>query len=150
MLSVVAVAVWLVDNGSVQLFDEPRAGGVRIAVLATGHLVMLVVMFALLERYEPEPNGFRFDTPMKLGTFAVMTLPPILIGSAARRVAAVAVVGLVQAVSPLLLLGNMRDPGSDLNFALVLWWLPLPAAAGLVVLIDRFVGISNSPNRTSK
>ncbi|MEM9894579.1 MAG: hypothetical protein AAF962_27310 [Actinomycetota bacterium] len=132
-----------------QLFDEPRAGGLRIAVLGTGHLVMLVVMFALLERYKPEPNGFRFDTPMKLGTFAVITLPPIVIGSAAQRIEAVSFVALVHAASPLLLLGNMRNPGSDLNFALVLWWLPLPAAAGLVVLIDRLEGISDSPNRRS-
>ena len=39
-----------------------------------------------------------------------------------------------------MLLGTMRDPGSDLNFAIFLWWVPVPAVASVLVIIDHLVG----------
>ena len=133
------------DYGLVDLSDRRGRLAIRLTTLVAGQLAMLALMFALLETYEPEPNGFRFDTAAKLGSFAVLTLAPIVIGLAARRFAAAAAVALLQALSPLLLLANMRDPGSDLNFAVLLWWIPLPAAAALVVIVDRSIG---TPTRT--
>ena len=96
------------DNGLVDPSYQRRAVGIRLGALVAGHIVMLVLMFVLLETYEPEPNGFRFDTAAKLGSFAVMTLAPIVIGLIARRVAAAAAVSLLQTLSPLLLLANNR------------------------------------------
>lgn len=59
------------DNGLADRSDRRRRLGIRPATLGAGHLAMLALMFALLETYEPEPNGFRFDTAAKLGSFAV-------------------------------------------------------------------------------
>ena len=109
-----------------------------MAVLACGHVVMLRLMHVLLELFEPAPNGFRFDTFPKVASFAVVTLAPVLVGLGARRWPATAAVGLLQALSPLMLLGSMRDPSSDLNFAVLLWWFPLPALAVTIVMVDRW------------
>ena len=54
--------------------------GVRVAVLAAGHLTMMALMFALIETYEPEPNGFRFNSFATIGSFAAVTLGPVAIG----------------------------------------------------------------------
>lgn len=101
---------------------------------------MLALMFVLLETYEPEPNGFRFDTAAKVGSFAVLTMAPVAIGLGVRSLLGAASIGLLQALSPLALLGNMQDPNSDLNFALLLWWFPLPGIALLALIIDHIVG----------
>ncbi len=117
-----------------------RAGpkvAIRMLILAVGHLSMLVLLHLLLEWYQPNPNGFRFDTMAKVGGLAVFTAPPVLIGVLARSGGATALIAAGQAASPLLLRSAMRDPGKDLNFAILLWWFPLPAAAAAVVLIDR-------------
>ena len=112
----------------------------RLAVLGSGHLGMLAVMFILLEKYQPEPNGFRLHNVGAIGSFAVLTIAPVLIGMGARRFISMALISLLHMLSPLLLLGNMRNRNSDLDFAILLWWFPLPAVAGLVVIIDRLVG----------
>lgn len=108
---------------------------------------MLAVMFVLLETYEPEPNRFRFDTVTKIGSFAVLTSAPVFIGLAVRSLLGAALIGLLQAISPLALLGNMQDPNSDLNFAILLWWFPLPAIAVLIVIIDHIVGQARRTKR---
>lgn len=43
----------------------------------------------------------------------------------------------VHAASPLLLLGTMRDPDADLNFAVLWWWFPLPLLFGVIAALDR-------------
>ena len=70
--------------------------GWRLAILGSGHLGMMALMFILLETYEPEPNGFRFDTFSKVGSFAVLTAAPILIGLAARHLISTVLLGLLQ------------------------------------------------------
>ncbi len=71
---------------------------------------------------------------------AALTLAPVLVGAGTRSTTGAAAVGVLYALSPLALLGGMRDPGSDLNFAILLWWFPFPTLAALVVLVDRLVG----------
>ena len=113
--------------------------GVRVAVLAARHLTMMALMFALIETYEPEPNGFRFNSFATIGSFAAVTLGPVAIGLFAKRKRAVALVALLQAVSPLALLPELlRTPQGDISLAVLLWWYPLPVIAALIIAVDHF------------
>lgn len=110
----------------------------RVALLAGSHLVLLVVLHVLLSVYEPDPNGFRLDSSAKILSIAIYYLPPAVIGTLAVRKRAVLLLAAVHAASPLLLLlGAMRDPNSDLNFAVLLWWIPLPLLFAVVAIWDR-------------
>jgi uncharacterized membrane protein YfcA len=60
---------------------------------------------------------------------ATCTAAPVLIGILARSGPATVAIAIGQAASPLLLIGTMRNPASDLNFAGLLWLGPLPVAA---------------------
>lgn len=35
-------------------------------------------------------------------------------------------------------MGNMANPNSDLNFAILLWWFPLPAVVVAIGVVDRW------------
>lgn len=109
----------------------------KVALFAGGHLVLLVVLHALLSVYDPEPNGFRFDSLTKVLSFAVSFLPPAVVGLLAVRKRTVLFLVAVHAASPLLLIGNMRDPNADLNFAVLIWWFPLPLLFGVIAAFDR-------------
>ena len=112
--------------------------GARVAILAIGHLTMVAVMFVLLETYEPDPNGFRFDSFTVLASFIVFTLGPVVIGMFAKRLGAVALIAVLQAASPLVLLPQLQSGEGDLNFVYLLWWLPLPVVAALILAFDQF------------
>ena len=121
------------------LIERQETGfGSRVAILALGHLTMVAVMFVLLETYEPEPNGFRFDSFAPLASFVVLTLGPVVIGLFAQRLRAVVLIALLQAASPLVLLPQLQSGEGDLNFVLLLWWYPLPVLAALILGFDRF------------
>lgn len=109
----------------------------RVAFLAGAHLAFLAVLHALLSAYDPEPNGFRFDSWGKALSIALSFLPPAVVGLLAVRKRTVLFLAVVHAASPLLLLGGMRDPNADLNFAVLLWWFPLPSLFGVIALVDR-------------
>ena len=79
---------------------ETRFGS-RVAILLVGHLTMVSVMFVLLETYEPDPSGFRFDSFAKIASFVAATLGPAVIGLFAKRLGAVALIALLQAASQL-------------------------------------------------
>lgn len=111
--------------------------GTRVLVLGAGWLTSLFVLHVLLERYEPEPNGFRFTTVSTSLAIAISLLPPVIVGLFAARRAVIVTVAVIQAASPLLLLGNLRDPDADLALAVLLWWFPLPLVVGVVVVVDR-------------
>jgi hypothetical protein len=98
---------------------------------------MLGLLHLLLEKYKPNPNGFRFHSVGIVAFYAVATAPPVVLGLLARSRVATAVISAMQALSPLALLSAMRDPTSDINFALLLWWFPVPALVAVVVVIDR-------------
>jgi hypothetical protein len=111
--------------------------GSRAIALGAAHAAALVLLHVLLEHYEPEPNGFRFHSLSTSVGIAVSLLPPVVVGLLAVRRAAVGAIAVIQAASPLLLLGNLRDPGSDLALAVLLWWFPLPVVVGTIALLDR-------------
>lgn len=54
--------------------------GTRVLVLGAGWLTSLFVLHVLLERYEPEPNGFRFTTVSTSLAIAISLLPPVIVG----------------------------------------------------------------------
>ena len=112
--------------------------GARVAILAIGHLTIAAIMFVLLETYEPDPNGFRFDSFTVLASFIVFTLGPVVIGMFAKRLVAVALIAVLQAASPLVLLPQLQLGEGDLNFVLLLWWFPLPVVAALILAFDQF------------
>lgn len=112
--------------------------GVRVAILAVGHLAMVAVMFVLLETYEPDPNGFRFDSFAKIASFVVLALGPVVIGLFAKRLGAVGLIAVLQAASPLVLLPQLQSGEGDLNFVLLLWWFPLPVVAALILAFEQF------------
>jgi hypothetical protein len=109
----------------------------RVALLAASHVVALAVLHVLLTAYEPNPNGFRFDTFGKALGIAASFAPPAVVALIAVRKPVVLALAAVHAASPLLLIGNMRDPNADLNLAVLLWWFPLPIAFGVVAIVDR-------------
>ncbi len=108
-----------------------------MAWLTGAHLVMLSVLHVLLSAFDPEPNGFRLDSPAKVLSIALTFAPPAVVGLLAVRKRTVSFLAAVHAASPLLLLGTMRDPDADLNFAVLLWWFPLPLLFGVIAVIDR-------------
>ena len=111
--------------------------GVRVVILAAGHLIMMAAMFALIETYEP--SGFRFNSFAATASFAVVTLGPVAIGLFVKRSGAVVLIALLQAVSPLALLPDLLEtPQYDLSLALLLWWYPLPVLAALILAFDQF------------
>ena len=95
---------------------------------------MLILMGGLIAHYQPDPNGFRLNHLDALAWFAIFTLPPLVIGILARSRSAIGVIAAGQALSPLSLINAMRD--EDLNFAVLLWWIPLPFFTGFVVIAD--------------
>ena len=95
---------------------------------------MLILMGGLVAHYQPDPNGFRLSHLDVLAWFAVLTLPPLVIGMIARSGVVVGLIAAAHALSPLALINAMRE--EDLNFALILWWIPLPFFAGVVVIAD--------------
>ena len=114
--------------------------GIHLTALAAGHLTMLALRFALSEISEPVPNGFRFDSAAEFGSFVVLTLAPIVAGLAARCLAAAAVASFPQALSALPPHASMRVPGSNPNFAVLLWMFLLLAAAASIGIVDRSIG----------
>ena len=106
---------------------------------------MLALMHVLLEAFEPDPNGFRFDSLAKISSFAALTAGPVVVGLAAASMRATLLAATAQFLSPLALVPAMVDANSDLNFAILLWWLPVPAAVAAIVWFDRRAAI---PRRT--
>lgn len=109
----------------------------RAALLGGAHLLGLVVLHVLLSVYEPNPNGFRFDSASKSLGIAASFAPPAVVGLIAVRRRTVLFISVLHAASPLLMIGNMRDPNADLNFAVLFWWFPLPLLVGAIAIIDR-------------
>ena len=50
----------------------------------------------------------------------------------------VALIAVLQAASPLVLLPQLQLGEGDLNFVYLLWWLPLPVLAALILGVDQF------------
>ncbi len=126
---------------------SPRLGfWRRAALLSAAHLVFLVFLHVLLETYEPEPNGFRFDSISKALSIAAAFSPPALVALFAVRKRTAVLLAALHTASALLFLGNARDPSSDLNFAVLLWWFPFPVIFGLIVLVDRLWPPSVTPD----
>jgi hypothetical protein len=123
--------------------------GVRLAVIVAAHVVMLASFRWLLVRYEPDPSGLRLGTLSDLVLWAALTLAAPLIALASRSVVGLTVCAAVHAMSPLALLSTATDPGADLNFAVLLWWGPVPVAVCLVVALDRWVGRRPQTGQTS-
>ena len=119
----------------------------RLVVVGCGHVVMLGLMHILLETFEPNPNGFRFDSVLKLASFSGATVGPAAVGAFATSQRAVVIVAAIQAASPLLLIDIMRNPADDLNFAILLWWYPLPILAAVVVIVDHLITQRRLPDR---
>lgn len=107
----------------------------KLLTFIAAHACMLVLMGGLVAHYQPDPNGFRLNHLDVLAWFAVLTLPPLVIGMIARSGVAIGLIATAHALSPLSLVNAMRE--EDLNFALILWWIPLPLFAGIVVIADR-------------
>lgn len=95
---------------------------------------MLLVMAWLLDTYEPDPDNFRFGNPTSVALFAVVTIGAPAIGLAARHRWSTLTIAAAQATSPLWLIDAAVN--DDLNFALLLWAVPLPAFAGWIVALD--------------
>lgn len=123
---------WLRTVGDMRLSLWRRA-----AIFAGAHVVLLSVLHTLLSTYEPEPNGFRFDSFSIALSITLSFLPPAVVGLLAARKRTIFSLAAVHAASPLLLLGNMRDPTSDLNLAALIWWVPLPLLFGVIAIVDR-------------
>ena len=47
--------------------------GTRVAILAAGHLTMIGVFFVLVEAYEPDPAGLRFESLTGFVSFVAVT-----------------------------------------------------------------------------
>lgn len=39
----------------------------------------------------------------------------------------------------------MADPSADLNFAVVLWWLPVPVLVAIIVLTEERLASARKP-----
>ena len=100
---------------------------------------MVLLMVALVGTYAPEA-GFQLGSLGTAGSFALVTIAPLVIGMATVRRWSTLLVVVLHSTSPLWLLGTMRDPNEDLDFAILLWWFPLPAAAIGIVLAEAMLG----------
>ena len=112
----------------------------RALVLLIGHGVMVGILGGLLEIYEPDPNGFRLRTFGLVFMFFLVSAPPILVSLIfiRSRGCTIFAAGL-DALSPFVLLRTMRG-GGDLNFAVFVWWLLVPAACLLLAGLERLSG----------
>lgn len=111
--------------------------GTRVAILAAGHLTMIGVFFVLVEAYEPDPAGLRFESLTGFVSFVAVTSAPVVVGLFAQRRRAVVLIALLQAVSPLVLLPDL-SAGNEITFLLLLWWFPIPVLAALILAFDQF------------
>jgi len=119
--------------------NADRVGPLPSKLLAflAAHLCMLILMGGLVAHYQADPNGFRLNHLDVLAWFAVFTVPPLVVGTMARSRSAIGVIAAAHALSPLALINAMRT--EDLNFALIIWWIPLPFFVGVVVITDWLI-----------
>lgn len=105
--------------------------------MTLGHAAMLLYFGLLLAWFEPDPNGLRFDDIGTLVTYAAWSSPPLFVGLATRSRAATIAAAAIHVASPSLLIASMLDPSGDLNFALLMWWFPVPVAVAAIAATDQ-------------
>jgi hypothetical protein len=107
-------------------------------VAVAAHAAMIGAMRWVLVTYQPEPNGFRLDDLAEVASFAAYTGLPVLLILAARSRLVTTAMGVVHALSPLVLIPTARNPNEDLNFAMLLWLLPVPIVLGLLLMLGEW------------
>ena len=118
--------------------------GARVAVLAVGHVVMLVYSWTLLRSSVAletcEPAHDNCDPSSFVSSLAAMTLPPVLVGLFAKRLFVSGIIALMQAGSPILSSGSLDGVEGMFDF---LWssiayaWILVGLLSTVIVALDR-------------